>query len=166
MVAAGGHRWQADAVRRWLPIAVLAVPLAAAATGVGGATAADPGPALAQAPAGAPDAPRTMSFSWTLYPRMWAEVDLRFAAGAGAVAEITAEGGEVSWNLHAHPVETSPAAFVVIAQGAGKRVKVPYTPSAAGVYSYLFGNERGSGPVRLSIELTLNGDVRLDAVKP
>ena len=107
-----------------------------------------------------------MSFSWTLYPRMWAEVDLRFATGAGAVAEITAEGGEVSWNLHAHPVESSPTTFVVLARGAGARVTVPFTPSAPGFYSYLFGNDRESGPVRLRIELTLSGDVRLEGIKP
>jgi hypothetical protein len=153
-------------VRRALPIALLAVTVAASGREPAVATSADSLPALAQAPAATPDGPRTMSFSWTLYPRMWAEVDLRFAAGAGAVAEITAEGGAVSWNLHAHPVETSPATFVVIDQGAGKRVTVPFTPSAPGVYSYLFGNERSSGPVRLRIELTLSGDVRLDAVKP
>jgi hypothetical protein len=138
MVAAAGDRWQAVAVRRFLSIAIFTVPLVA-----GSAT-----PALAQAPAGTPGAPRTMSFSWTLYPRMWAEVDLRFATGAGAVAEITAEGGEVSWNLHAHPVESS------------------FTPSAPGFYSYLFGNDRGSDLVRLRIELKLSGDVRLEGIKP
>jgi len=157
MVAAAGDRWQAVAVRRVLAIATFGVPLVAG----GFAT-----PALAQAPAETPGAPRTMSFSWTLYPRMWAEVDLRFAAGAGAVAEITAEGGEVSWNLHAHPVESSPTTFVVLAQGAGTRVTLPFTPSAPGFYSYLFGNDRGSGPVRLRIELTLGGDVRLEGIKP
>ena len=157
MVAAAGDRWQAVAVRRALSIATFGVPLVAG----GFAT-----PALAQAPAETPGAPRTMSFSWTLYPRMWAEVDLRFAAGAGAVAEITAEGGEVSWNLHAHPVESSPTTFVVLAQGAGTRVTLPFTPSAPGFYSYLFGNDRGAGPVRLRIELRLTGDVRLEGVKP
>jgi hypothetical protein len=157
MVAAAGDRWQAVAVRRFLSIALFAVPLVASDFAT---------PALGQAPAGTPSAPRTMSFSWTLYPRMWAEVDLRFATGAGAVAEITSEGGEVSWNLHAHPVESSPTTFVVLAQGAGARVTVPFTPSAPGFYSYLFGNDRGSGPVRLRIELTLSGDVRLEGIKP
>ena len=157
MVAAAGDRWQAVAVRRFLSIALFAVPI------VSGDFATL---ALAQAPLGTPGAARTMSFSWTLYPRMWAEVDLRFAAGAGAVAEITAEGGEVSWNLHAHPVESSPTTFVVLAQGAGARATVPFAPSAPGFYSYLFGNDRGSGPVRLRIELRLSGDVRLEAVKP
>ena len=156
MVAAAGDRWQAVAVRRFLSIALVAVV-------IGGNFVT---PALAQAPAETPGAPRTMSFSWTLYPRMWAEVDLRFATGAGAVAEITAEGGEVNWNLHAHPVESSPTTFVVLARGAGARVTVPFTPSAPGFYSYLFGNDRGAGPVRLRIELRVTGDVRLEGVKP
>ena len=157
MVAAAGERWQAVAVRRFLSIALFAV----LTTSGDLATSA-----RAQAPIGTPGAPRTMSFSWTLYPRMWAEVDLRFAAGAGAVAEITAEGGEVSWNLHTHPVESSPTTFVVLARGAGARVTVPFTPSEPGFYSYLFGNDRGPGPVRLRIELTLSGDVRLEGIKP
>jgi len=156
MVAAAGDRWQAVAVRRFLSIALVAVV-------IGGNFVT---PALAQAPTVSPGAPRTMTFSWTLYPRMWAEVDLRFASDAGAVAEITAEGGEVSWNLHAHPVESSPTTFVVLAQGSGARATVPFTPSAPGFYSYLFGNDRGAGPVRLRIELRLTGDVRLEGVKP
>ena len=156
MVAAAGDRWQAVAVRRFLSIALVAVA-------IGGNFAT---PALAQAPIVSPGAPRTMTFSWTLYPRMWAEVDLRFASDAGAVVEITAEGGEVSWNLHAHPVESSPTTFVVIAQGSAARATVPFTPSAPGFYSYLFGNDRGAGPVRLRIELRLTGDVRLEGVKP
>jgi hypothetical protein len=97
---------------------------------------------------------------------MWAEVDLRMAAGAEAVAEVTAEGGEVSWNLHSHPNETSPATFIVLAQGAATHATVPCVPDSPGVYSYLFGNEANAGPVRLRIELRLKGDARLDAVKP
>jgi hypothetical protein len=167
MVAAARDRWQAVAVRRFLPIALFAVSVTVgvpAAPAIAGS--ADRLATLAQAPAGTPGAPRTMSFSWTLHPRMWAEVDLRFAADAEAVAEITAEGGEVSWNLHAHPVEGSPATFVVLAQGAAARVTVPCAPGAPGFYSYLFGNDRGAGTVRLRIELKLSGDVRLEAVKP
>jgi hypothetical protein len=159
MVAAHGDRWQAGAVRAPFLGATLA---ALVATGA----ASEHGPALAQAPGAAPDAPRTMSFSWTLYPRMWAEVDLRFAAGAEAVAEITAEGGEVSWNLHSHPDEKSPATFVVLAKGAAARVTVPSAPATPGFYSYLFGNDRGAGTVRLRVELTLKGDIRLLDVRP
>jgi hypothetical protein len=157
MVAAAGDRWQAVAVRRLLSIALVAVPLIAGDFAT---------PVLAQAPPGPADTPRTMSFSWTLYPGMWAEVDLRFATGATAVAEIASEGGQVTWNLHAHPVESSPATFVVLAQGAGANATVPLTPSAPGFYSYLFENDRGSGPVRLRIELKLSGDVRLEGIKP
>jgi len=125
-----------------------------------------PSPALAQTPADAPDAPRTMAFSWTLYPKMWAELDLRLAAGAEAVAEVTTEGGEVTWNLHAHPIPESPATFVVVNQGVAGRASVRYAPEAPGFYSYLFEADRTSGPVRLRIELTLRGDARLEAVKP
>ncbi len=157
MVAAPGDRWQAGVVRApWL-VATLAALVAAGAAGA-------PGSALAQALA--PGAPRTMSFSWTLYPRMWAEVDLRFAADAEAVAEITAEGGEVSWNLHSHPDEKSPATFVVLGKGVGARVTVPCAPETTGVYSYLFGNDRGAGTVKLRIDLRLKGDVRLLDVRP
>ena len=121
MVAAPGDRWQAGAVRAPFLASILAV---LAATGSHAAAGAAGGPALAQAPAGAPDAPRSMVFSWTLYPRMWAEIDLRLAAGAETVAEITVEGGEVSWNLHSHPAEGSPATFVTLAQGASARTTV------------------------------------------
>jgi hypothetical protein len=164
MVAAPGDRWQAGAVRPSLLVSILA---ALAATG-SPAMAAGPGggPALAQAPAGTPDAPRSMVFSWTLHPRMWAEIDLRLAAGAEAVAEVTAEGGEVSWNLHSHPVEASPATFVVLAQGAAARATVRCAPDAPGFYSYLFGNDRNPGTVRLRIELRLSGDARLLDIKP
>ena len=45
-----------------------------------------PAPMVAQAsvPAASPDVPRVMAFTWTLYPRMWAEIDLRLVAGAEA----------------------------------------------------------------------------------
>ena len=107
-----------------------------------------------------------MSFAWTLYPRMWAELDLRLAAGAEAVAEITAEGGDVSWNLHSHPPDAPPTAFVMLAQGVAARATVRCAPDTPGLYSYLFGNDRNPGPVRLRIELRLTGEGRLEAVKP
>jgi hypothetical protein len=97
---------------------------------------------------------------------MWAELDLRLVAGAEAVAEVTAEGGEVTWNLHAHPVETSPATFVVLSQGVAGQASVRCAPEAPGFYSYLFENDLAAGPVRLRIELTLRGDARLQAVRP
>jgi hypothetical protein len=107
-----------------------------------------------------------MAFSWTLYPRMWAEVDLRLVAGAEAVAEVTAEGGEVTWNLHAHPNPESPATFVVLDRGVAGQASVRCAPEASGFYSYLFEADRSSGPVRLRIELTLRGDARLQGIKP
>jgi hypothetical protein len=107
-----------------------------------------------------------MTFAWTLYPRMWAEVDLRLAAGAEAVAEVTAEGGEVSWNLHAHPADAPPTAFVTLARGVAARATVRCAPDAPGLYSYLFGNDGSAGPVRLRLELRLTGEGRLEAVKP
>ena len=160
MVAVTGDRWQACAMRPRLSVAILAVLT------VAGVTIARDAPALAQAPAGAPVAPRTMSFSWTLYPKMWAEVDLRLVAGAEAVAEVTTEGGEVTWNLHAHPIPESPATFVVVSQGAAGQASVRCAPDAPGFYSYLFENDRSGGPVRLRVELTLRGDARLEGVKP
>lgn len=163
MVAAPGDRWQAGAVQASFIASILAV---LAATGSHAAAGAAGGPALAQAPAGAPDAPRNMVFSWTLYPRMWAEIDLRLAAGAETVAEITVEGGEVSWNLHSHPAEGSPATFVTLAQGASARTTVRCLPDSPGLYSYLFGNDRSPGPLRLRIELRLSGDAHLLGVKP
>jgi hypothetical protein len=124
------------------------------------------GPRIVQAPPGSAEAPRVMSFAWTLYPRMWAELDLRLAAGAEAVAEITAEGGDVSWKLHSHPPEAPPTAFVMLAQGVASRATVRCASDAPGQYSYLFGNDRNAGPVRVRIELTLTGEGRLEAVKP
>ena len=144
---------------------IVAALMAGALTVASGVLPAS-GPAFAQSPAATPDGSRTMSFSWTLYPRMWAELDLRLVAGAEAVAEVTAEGGEVTWNLHAHPIETSPATFVVLSQGVAGQASVRCAPEAAGFYSYLFENDRAAGPVRLRIELTLRGDARLEAVKP
>jgi len=166
MVAAIGDRWQACAMPQ-RSLASILVALAA-----GGSLATDSGlagvpmPAAAQTPADAPDAPRTMSFSWTLYPKMWAEVDLRLAAGAEAVAEVRTEGGEITWNLHAHPIPESPATFVLLSQGAAGQASVRCAPESPGFYSYLFEADRTAGPVRLRIELTLRGDARLEAVKP
>ena len=87
-----------------------------------------------------------MTFAWTLYPRMWAELDLRMLAAAEAVAEITVEGGEVSWNLHAHPPDTPLSAYQVLAQGVAARAIVHCAPDAPGLYSYLFSNDRGDRP--------------------
>ena len=167
MVAAPGDRWQAGVVRQSFLVSIL-VALAATGSPAVPTVVAGPGggPVLAQTPAGTPDASRSMVFSWTLYPRMWAEIDIRLAAGAEAVAEVTAEGGEVSWNLHSHPVEASPATFVILAQGAAARATVRCAPDAPGLYSYLFGNDRSPGTVRLRIELRLSGDARLVGVKP
>jgi len=123
-------------------------------------------PALAQAPAGEHGDARVMTFAWTLYPKMWAELDLRLAAGAETVAEVTTEGGEVSWNLHAHPPDAAPGAVVVLAQGSAVRATVRCVPSAPGLYSYLFANDREEGTLRVRIELRLTGDARLEAIKP
>ena len=166
MVAASGDRWQACAMRPRSLVAMLAVLAAGASVTMSPGRAVVATPALAQTPSGAPDAPRTMTFSWTLYPRMWAEVDLRLAAGAEAVAEVTAEGGEVTWNLHAHPIPESPTTFVVLSQGAAGHAAVRCAPEASGFYSYLFENDRTAGPVRLHVELRLRGDARLETVKP
>jgi hypothetical protein len=107
-----------------------------------------------------------MAFTWTLYPKMWAEIDLRLAAGAEAVAEVTAEGGEVSWNLHVHPFEALPTTFVTLGKGAATRATVRCAPDADGHYSYLFENDRNADPLRLRIELKLSGDARLEGVRP
>jgi hypothetical protein len=146
-------------------LAVLtAIASSSAAAGRPGPTGAEP--ALAQGPAVPPDGQRVMAFTWTLYPKMWAEIDLRLAAGAEVVAEVTAEGGEVSWNLHLHPVEAPPTTFVTLGKGAATRATVRCAPDADGRYSYLFENDGGAGPVRLRIELRLSGDARLEAIKP
>jgi hypothetical protein len=171
MVAARAVRWQAG------PVEILArgaVLLALVAIGAGAAVApagAGPrGPILAQtrtpAPAAPPAGARVVTFTWTLYPGMWAELDLGLDAGAEAVAEITVEGGAVRWNLHAHPPDAPPTAFAVLAEGAGARATVRCAPEAPGLYSYLFGHDGSGGPVRLRVELGLTGDARLVAVKP
>jgi hypothetical protein len=165
MVAGPGDRWQAGAVKTrgaWWILATLVMIAGPAALG---GTAAQPGPVLAQAPA-PPDTPRTMLLSWTLYPSMWAEVDLKLGSGAEAVAEVTAEGGEVSWNLHLHPVEAEPATVVTLAQGVSARATVRCRPDASGRYSFLFASDGNPGPVRLRVELTLRGDARLEAIRP
>jgi hypothetical protein len=165
MVAGADDRWQAGAVRvRNAWSALLTLALIAGPAALGG-TIARSGPLLVQAPAPA-DAPRTMLFSWTLYPSMWAEVDLRLGPGAEAVAEISVEGGAVSWNLHLHPVETEPATVVSLAQGVSARETVRCAPDAFGRYSYLFASDGSPGPVRLRVELTLRGDARLEAIRP
>lgn len=166
MVAATGDRWQAGAMRQRSLASIIAVLAAGGGVTMGPSVSGVSTPAFAQTPAVSPDAPRTMSFSWTLYPKMWAEVDLRLVAGAEAVAEVTAEGGEVTWNLHAHPIEESPATFVVLSQGVAGQASVRCAPETSGFYSYLFENDKTAGPVRLRIELRLRGNARLEAVKP
>jgi hypothetical protein len=54
----------------------------------------------------------------------------------------------------------------MLAQGVASRATVRCAPDAPGQYSYLFGNDRNAGPVRIRIELTLTGEGRLEAVKP
>jgi hypothetical protein len=135
-------------------------------TGAGAAgPAASREPILAQTPAGPPDAPRVMAFTWTLYAGMWAELDLRLAAGAEAEADVTVEGGEVSWNLHTHPPDAPPSSFVTLERGTGARATVRCAPESAGWYSYLFANET-AGSIRLRVVLRLTGESRLEAVKP
>jgi hypothetical protein len=173
MVATGGDRWQADAVRTadavrriLLRSAIVALAAIGVPSEAAGATG-QPDLPLAQAETPAsPDVPRVMAFSWTLYPRMWAEIDLRLAAGAEAVAEVTTEGGEVRWNLHVHPSDTAPAAFVTLAQGVTASETIRCAPEGSGRYSYLFENDGNAGPLRLRVQLRLTGDARLDAVKP
>ena len=152
--------------RRSLASILVALAAGGASATMGPGLTGITAPALAQTPAVAPDAPRTMAFSWTLYPKMWAEVDLRLVAGAEAVAEVTAEGGEVTWNLHSHPNPEAPATFVVLGQGAASQASVRCAPETSGFYSYLFENDRAAGPVRLRVELRLRGEARLVAVKP
>ncbi|HWC03956.1 MAG TPA: hypothetical protein VHF87_14460 [Methylomirabilota bacterium] len=174
MVAVGEDRWQAGSVRRllgvlppllgWVVTALAAPAGAAAAAGPLGR--ASPMTVQAESPPASPDAPRVMAFSWTLYPRMWAEIDLRLAAGAEAVAEVTVEGGEVSWNLHVHPEDAKPMAFLTLQQGSAAHATVRCAPDESGRYSYLFGNDGNPGPVRLRIELRLRGDARLEAIRP
>ena len=153
-------------MRPRLLVAILAVLGVSAGVTTGRGDTGLSTPALAQTPAATPEAPRTMSFSWTLYPKMWAEVDLRVVAGAEVMAEVSTEGGEVTWNLHAHPIPDSPATFVVLSQGAAGHAAVRCAPEASGFYSYLFENDRTAGPVRLHVELRLRGDARLETVKP
>jgi hypothetical protein len=163
MVAAPGDPWQALAVAwamtraGWLAGVLAASLLAAPASG---------GAPVAPSAASSPADPRVMSFSWTLHPRMWAEVDLRMEAGAEAIAEVSVEGGEVSWNLHRHPSEFAPETFVTLERGVGRRASVRCAAAEAGWYSYLVGNDAGTGPVRVHIELRLSGEARLRAVKP
>jgi hypothetical protein len=143
-------------------LAAIVVPSEAAAGATG-----QPDLLLAQAETPAsPGVPRVMAFSWTLYPRMWAEIDLRLAAGAEAVAEVIAEGGVVRWNLHVHPSDTAPAAFVTLAQGVTASETIRCAPEGSGRYSYLFENDGNAGPLRLRVQLRLTGDAHLDAVKP
>jgi hypothetical protein len=106
-----------------------------------------------------------MTFAWTLYPGMWAELDFRLGAGAEVVADLAVEGGEVSWNLHTHPPDAPPSAFVILGRGTAARTTVRYAPPTPGRYSYLFANET-AGPIRLRVDLRLDGDGRLEAVKP
>jgi len=174
MVAVRRDPWQAGAVPPPPGPAALALALlllGAAASpgtraadeppGIGAPLPADGRLAQSLPHAGA----RAMSFQWTLYPRMWAEIDLRMGEGAVAVAEIAVEGGEVSWNLHAHP-EARPEIFEVIESGRGGSQAIRCAPSTAGWYSYLFGNDAGATPVRLRVLLRLTGEVRLEGVKP
>jgi hypothetical protein len=163
MVAAGPDRWQAGRVLSLARASALATLVLSGLTPLASGVA---DPMIAQGPAESPGGARVMSFAWTLYPRMWAELDLRLAAGSEAVAEVVAEGGEVSWNLHHHPPDAPPTAFVMLAEGAASRATVRCAPDAPGQYSYLFGNDRNAGPVRIRIELRLTGEGRLEAVKP
>jgi hypothetical protein len=48
----------------------------------------------------------------------------------------------------------------------GAKIDLRLAADAEGRYSYLFGNDRYAGPVRLRIELRVSGDARLEAVKP
>jgi hypothetical protein len=146
-------------------LAVLAVTGRPPAAGGAAEPAASRQPILVEAPAGPPDAPRVMAFTWTLYAGMWAELDLRLAAGAEAEADVTVEGGEVSWNLHMHPPDAPPSAAVTLERGTGARATVRCAPDSAGWYSYLFANET-AGTIRLRVVLRLAGDGRLEAVKP
>jgi hypothetical protein len=96
---------------------------------------------------------------------MWAEIDLRLGAGGEAEADVRAEGGEVSWNLHTHPPEAPPSAFVTLERGTATRATVRCAPDAAGWYSYLFTNETAAS-FRLRVVLRLAGESRLESVRP
>jgi hypothetical protein len=144
-------------------LAVTGRPPAGAGAAAGPAASREP--ILAQVSPGPPDAPRVMAFTWTLYAGMWAELDLRMAAGAEAEADVTVEGGEVTWNLHTHPPDAPPSTVVTLARGRDARATLRCAPESAGSYSYLFANET-AGSIRLRVVLRLAGESRLEAVKP
>ncbi|MGH7358092.1 MAG: hypothetical protein ACREJR_04680, partial [Candidatus Rokuibacteriota bacterium] len=135
MVAAGRVRWQARAVRKLVGVALLAAAVGLGAPSSDARAAGPTRPTLAQAAPATPGEVRVMTFTWTLYPRMWAELDLRMVAPAEAVAEIRVEGGEVSWNLHTHPPDAPLTTYQVLAQGVAARAIVRCAPDAPGLYS-------------------------------
>jgi hypothetical protein len=151
-------------------LAVLSLALLVAC-GLAAAAGTDPAATIAS-PAGAglaqisPGEPREATFTWTLYPRMWAEIDLRMAADAEAVADVTVEGGEIGWNLHTHPPDSPPEAWVTLEAGRAARVTVRCAPLKAGWYSYLFTHDAGADPVRLRVTLRLVGEARVLAIRP
>jgi hypothetical protein len=141
-------------------VLLLAGPVAAA----GPIPPAAPAPrAVVQGPAD--EAARAATFGWTLYPGMWAELDLRIGPGGEAVADVLVEGGAVSWDLHTHPGDAPGSAFVRLEGGTAQRATVRCAPATPGWYSYLFRNA-GPDRLRVRVELRLTGDARLAAVKP
>ena len=108
----------------------------------------------------------TMPFAWTLLPGMWVEIDLGMHPGSEAVAEFATTGGEIRWDIHAHPPGASPPTLLVLDRGTGSVGRLRFVPDAPGRYSYRWENSNPDGLVRLRVTLGLRGDVRVDAVKP
>jgi len=160
-VAPPHEPWQAGAV---LPAARRVALVASAAALV--ALAGPPRPGPAQQAGGSEGEGRPPSFQWTLYPGMWAELDVRLGAGAEAVAEVRTEGGEVSWDLHTHPPDAPPTAFVTLERGRAASATIRCAPTTPGWYSVLLANDAGAATVRVHVELWLRGDARLTGVRP
>lgn len=113
---------------------------------VGGASAAPPA--------------RPVSYAWRLPPGTLVEITLRLGAGAEAVAEFTAEGGPVAWDVHSHP----PSGLVVHDRGRGGTGRARFRPEAAGTYFLSWENEGGAtASVALRVQLTLTGEASVES---
>lgn len=106
----------------------------------------------------APDGPR--HYAWTVEPGEFAEVDVELTEGATMTAHFEADAA-LAWNVHSHPGAES----TIHVEGRDSVGSPPFTADAAGLYSYLWLNE-GNEPVKLTVELSIEGMGRVDSAYP
>jgi hypothetical protein len=124
-----------------------------------GAQEAEAGATADAAAAAAPA--EAQRFEWTVEPGKFAEINVELEDGAKMTASYDADGAPVAWNVHSHPGDKP----TIHAEGSDAKGTQSFAPDKGGLYSYL-GINKGKQPVKLTVELRIEGAGRVHSTHP